>query len=556
MAKDSSLDDSLNSNISTQDEIQNILEKNFIQGKNLTQEEINFIQDMQTQNPQEFQNAYNDFMQRDDVQEKLKEQQEQENKRLDEMKRNVESLRYNQGLTKEGAYAKLRADSREQEFKSQGGKKILHFTDTEVEARDLEGRLQKILSDEGVLDYVVQNGTLPEDTMLVHTGDIGPDLFNQQKYRTQAFLADTIIKEGELEGEQADEFKQLYHDLMDEVGVTEEMLVSGPKTQEDQQLLSQFIQMLYGAMDPQFKSKEEIKEFRKKRDKLHSHLEDAIVNHAQRNLREIKEVFDKYGLNSENFVIIGGNHDVPSVVEKTFKDSYMSEGETREVRGIKFNRPLGTATGSVYGPHLGREIMGSNELVEQIPQLRYNSQSMQELKEYVHSMGFDHFDEKGIDQLIKTSAMKARIGISAGKLKDMNEEIEREVQQKIQQRLEQIPKTIDHNADVYIGHGDVTHPEHAGLEERYVSQLLEGKGAEGKFYLGGHEHGMTTNRTNNMVYINPGASRDNYAHGAVFIDSNNKFQGLKRASITPNSEMDLMYRDPNEIASQSVQRTK
>lgn len=556
MAKDTSLDDNLNNNTSTQDQIQKILEKNFIQGKDLTQEEINFIQDIQTQNRQVFEEAYSDFMQRDDVQKKLQEQQEQESKRLDELKKNIESLRYNQGLTEEGAYAKLRADSREQEFKSKGGKKILHFTDTEVEAKDLEGRLQKMLHDEGVLDYVIQNGTLPDDTMLVHTGDIGPDLFNQQKYRTQAFLADTLIKEGDLEGEQADEFKQLYHDLMDEAGITEEMLISGPKTQEDQQLLSQFVQMLYGLMDPQFKSKDEIKEFRKKRDKLHSHLEDAIINHAQRNMGEIKEVFDKYGLNSDNFVIIGGNHDVPAVVEETFKDSYMSEGETREVRGVKFNRPLGTATGSNYGPHLARGIMGSNELVEQIPQLRYNSQPIQELKEYVHSMGFNHLDEKGIDQLIKTSAMKARIGLPAGRLKDMNEEIEREVQQKIRQRLEQIPKTIDHNADVYIGHGDVTHPEHAGLEERYVSQLLEGKGAEGKFYLGGHQHGETTNRTNGMVYINPGASRDSYAHGAVFIDDKNKLQGLKRASITPNSQMDLMYRDPNEIASQSVQRTK
>ena len=556
MAKDTSLDDSLNSNISTQDQIQNILEKNFIQGKDLTEDEINFIQDIQTQKQQEFQDVYSQFMQRDDVQEKLKKQQELENNRLDELKRNIDSLRHNQGLTEQGAYAKLRADSREQQFKSQGGKKILHFTDTEVEARDLEGRLQKMLSDEGVLEYVVQNGTLPEDTMLVHTGDIGPDLFNQQKYRTQAFLADTIIKEGELEGEQAEEFKQLYHYLMDEVGVTEEILISGPKTQEDQQLLSQFVQMLYGVMDPQFKSRDQIKEFRKKRDKLHSHLEDAIINHAQRNMREIKEVFDKYGLNSENFVIINGNHDVPSVVQSTFKDSYMSEGETREVKGIKFNRPLGTATGSVYGPHLGKKIMGSNELVEQIPQLRYDSQPMQELKEYVHSMGFDQFDEKGIDQLIKTSAMKARIGLSTGKLKDMNEEIEREVQEKIQQRLEQIPTTINHNADIYIGHGDITHPEHAGLEETFLARQLEGKAKKGKFYLHGHQHKSTTNRTNNMTHINPGASRDSYAHGAVFIDNQNRLLGLKQASITPNSEMDLMYRDSNEIASQSVQRTK
>jgi predicted phosphodiesterase len=152
------------------------------------------------------------------------------------------------------------------------------------------------------------------------------------------------------------------------------------------------------------------------------------------------------------------------------------------------------------------------------------------------------------------SIRKAQIGLPTGDLKELNERIENEVQYKIKERLNKIPQTLDERADVYLGHGDITHPQHAGVEERYLSKLLDGKAREGKFYMGGHEHGETTNKLNEMFYLNPGASRDSYAHAAVYVDDSNKFLAQKRSAITPDQKTDLVYRQKGEIASQSVQR--
>ena len=565
MVKDSSLDDiidnsntDINSSLYVEEQIEKILEKNFIKQEELSEDDINFIQDIQTQDPQKFNDTYSKFIQREDVQERIKLVQKQEQERIEQLRNQIDTLRLGSSqLSESGAYSKIRADQAQNMILNSDGKRILHFTDTEVEADQLEGRLAKLLNDEGVLSYVQEHGRLPDNTVLVHTGDIGPDLFNQMKYRTQAFLANTLIEEGELVGEEAQEFKQLYHEMMDQAGVTEEMLIRGIKTQEEQQALQQFIQLLYGFTDPMFKSTDEIKEFRKKRDKLHSHLEKAIVNHSRRNMKEIKQVFEKYGLNEDNFVIISGNHDVPHIVRDTFKGSYLKQGETREVGGIKFNRPLGSATGSVYGPLLARDIMGSNEVIEQIPQMRYNSQPFVELKQYVQEeLGFNHLSDSQIDELIKFSVRKAQFGFPSGKLKEVNERIEEDVKFQIKQRLDRIPQNLDNNADVYLGHGDVTHPLNAGLEEAYLRQLLDGKSEQGKFYMGGHQHAKTTNRTNGMVYINPGASRDSYAHGVVFLNRDNSLHSVKSASIMQNNEFNIEYMDKREIASQSVQNAR
>ncbi|MFP4402558.1 MAG: hypothetical protein ACLFPL_05000 [Candidatus Nanoarchaeia archaeon] len=564
MAKDT-LDDAIDSQNNSQMNEKSIrkqffdfLEKSL--EEDISEEEYEQIQDLASNHPQVAAKVQEEFNKREDVQEKLKErqeqQQQQQQEQVQQLRHQIDLLRLGDNqLTETGAYSKLRADREEAEFLSQGGKKILHFTDTEVEARDLEHRLQKLLHDEGVLQHVMENGSLPDNTLLVHTGDIGPDLFNTQKHRYRAFLPDIVIEEGELSGENAQEFKHLYHEFMDEAGLTEEVLISGPKTQEEQQALQQFINLLYGHVDPNFKTQEEIKDFQAKRAKLHSHLEDAIENHAQRNMQEIKQVFDKYGLDSSNFVIVSGNHDVPHVVENTFQDSYLKQGETREVKGVKFNRPLGGATGSIYGPMLARNLMGSTELTEQIPQMRIHSESFNELYDYVtQDLGFDHISRQEADRLIKMSIRKAQVGLPTGDLKQINERIENEVQHQIRQRLQKIPQSLDESADVYLGHGDITHPQHAGVEEVYLSKLLDGKGREGKFYMGGHEHGETTNQLNGMLYLNPGASRDSYAHAAVYVDNSNRFLAQKRSAITPDQKTDLMYRKKGEIASQSVQR--
>ncbi|MFT4244520.1 MAG: hypothetical protein ACMXYB_03650 [Candidatus Woesearchaeota archaeon] len=478
-------------------------------------------------------------------------QEEVQKQILNQRREQVELLRAN-NFTEQGAISKLRAQETSNDIFSRGGKKILHITDTESKAQDLESRLLKLFQDENVLEHVEKFGTIPENTILVHTGDIGPDLFDIQEHRFRAFLPSTLIKEGELKGESAEEFESLYRELMDEVGVSDEFFIQGIKTQEDQQILQQFQMLLYGSFEPPFKTKEELEEFRKKRGKLHKHLEDAIKNHSRRNLEEIKQIFDKYGLNEENFVIISGNHDIPYQVQEIFSDSYLKEGETRSLRGIKINRPLAAATGSVYGPILGRDFMGSNELIEQIPQMRYNSQPFQELKQYVQEeLGFSHINNRQIDDLIKYSVRKAQFGFAPGRLKEINDEIEHEVQRVIKTRLERIPQNIDNNADVFIGHGDPTHPMHAGLEETYLRKQLDNKGLEGKMYLGGHIHEETTNQTNGTPYINPGASKA-YNAGSVLVSSDNKFIAATTHKIAPTQEYDTHFRLKQEIAGQRI----
>ena len=521
-----------------EDEFEQLVTKYF-QTQSLDEEEMLKVQQFQELNPQKSQEIIQ------------KEQEEFQKKYINQRREQVEMLRAN-NFTEQGAISKLRAQDTSRAVLSSGGKKILHITDTESKASDLESRLLKLFNDEDVLEHVQRFGTLPENTILIHTGDIGPDLFDLQEHRFRAFLPSTLIREGELEGESAREFESLYREFMDEAGVTDEFFIQGIKTQEDQQILQRFQMLLYGAFEPPFKTKEELEEFRKKRDKLHKHLEDAIKNHSRRNLQEIKQVFEKYGLNEDNFVVISGNHDIPHQVQETFAGSYLQEGETRNVRGIKINRPLAAATGNIYGPTLGRNFMGSNELIEQIPQMRYESQPFQELKRYVQEdLGFSHIDERQIDDLIKYSVRKAQFGFTPGRLKEINDEIELEVQQQIKSRLERIPQNIDPDADVYIGHGDPTHPMYAGLEETYLRKQLDGKGLEGKMYLGGHIHEETTNQTNGTPFINPGASKM-YNAGSVLVSEDNKLIGTTTHKIAPTQEYDTHFRLKQEIAGQRI----
>ena len=543
MAFDNSpLEDVVDERVSDEERVRELLEKQ-LRGEQYNDSDIAFIEDIQERDPQLVNQVVNEYQQR------AYEQQAQQTQQL---KNQIDSLRYQGNFTEQAAFSKLRADNEEAQILASGGKKILHITDTESRAEGLEQRLLKMFQDEGVIQQVLQEGKLPDDMVLVHTGDIGPDFFDLQEYRFKAFLPEILAdKQGRLEGEDREEFISLYKEMMEEAGVTEELFTLGLKSEQDQQLFQRFQAMLYGMMDPQFKTQEELEEFRKKRAKLHSHLEKAILNHAEHNLEEAKKVFDKYGLNSDNTIIISGNHDVPHLVEEKFGGMYLSEGESRSVGGIKFNRPLGTATGSIYGPHVGRDFMGSNELTEQIPQLRYETDAFQELREFVKDNGFGHFDDQYIDSLIKTSVQKSQMGIISGKLTDFDKRIQEEVQFKIQNRLSRLESTLDHDADVYLGHGDVTHPQFAGLEETRLRQLLASKGKEGKVYLGGHIHNETTNNMNDMYYVNPGAAQ-NFSNGSVLLDSGNKFLAAKSHAINQAQQNELFYRPKQEIAAQRV----
>ena len=515
-------------------------------------ERVKFEEEAQ-RSPELIQSIYQELMRSDEeIQRAIEEQQKQQLQSVQEQQAKIDALRLQQNFSEQGAFSKIRADNEEQLHLANGGKKILHLTDTEVEAEDLEGRLVNLLSSEGAFN---SDGSINENVVLVHTGDIGPDLINMQKYRFQAFLPENIAKEGELQGEQREEFISLYKELMDEAGISEELFLKGPKSQQEQQLFQQFNAMLRGFMDPQFKTSEELEEFRKKRERLHSHLEDAILNHSKRNLKEIRGVYDKYGLDESNSVIISGNHDIPYQVQEEFSGMYLAEGETREVGGIKFNRPLGSATGNVYGPSLGRDFMGSNELIEQIPQMRYESQPFQDLKRELEGLGFSNFDDKDIDELIQRSVQKSQMGLTGSYLVDVNKEIEAEVKDEISSRLNRIDSALDKDADVFLGHGDLTHPEHAGLEETYLRRQLNDLGLQGKFYMGGHIHQETTNKTNGMFYINPGSSRDAMAHGVTYIDSQNRILATKSQKINQNMQVDVNYRTRNEIVGSNFEES-
>ena len=456
-----------------------------------------------------------------------------------------------QNFTYMGAINKIKENQVTPQILQSGGKKILHFTDTEVNAKELRGRLENLLAQEGVNPKALLNGEkLPENMVLVHTGDLGPDLFDTKEFRMRAFSPDIVADQGRLEGEQREEFIALYKEMMDESGLTQEILDRSPRDQNEQQILQRFNFLLLGHIDPEFKTQEELEEFKEKRAKLHSHLEDAIQNHSMYHLQEHKKVYEQYGFDESNFIILSGNHDVPKNVEEVFSDSYIKEGETKNVRGISFNRPLGTATGNIYGPSLGRDIMGSNELIEQIPQMRYETQAFSELRDYVrYDLGFEYFDDKHIDELIKRSVMKTQLGIASTDLKALNDRIESEVRDEIKNRLDKIESTLDRDADIYLGHGDVTHPQYAGLEEIHLRKLLDDTDS---IYLGGHQHGETTSRYNNSTYINPGASAQ-YNSGSVLLDSQNSLVAAKSFSINPQTQQfENNFRYKTEIASQSV----
>lgn len=459
-----------------------------------------------------------------------KQQVDAQNAQFDAQRRDIEREQFQTGKSMEEIIQERNFKEAETTLRAQGGKKLLHITDSEVEAQDLEQRLQAL--------HLKGRQSIDKDEIMVHTGDLTPDLFNLKKNRLQAYLPEVIAAEGELTKEETEEFRELYQTILKESGITEEELKSGKV--QNQQGLQAFQMLLYGHMEPRFKSKGELEEYRGKKKSLDKILKKAIKNHAKRNYTQIKQVYEKYGLTPENTVIIGGNHDVPEVMREILGEYMVDEGKTKEVRGVKFGLPLDKATGAVYGPAF-QDVMGYNELTEDLPTIRYNTEAFSDLKSYLVDNGFDSYSDQHLDQLIKTSVSKRQFGLGSSHLENYNHIIEAQVQDKVIERLEKLEENIPYDADILLGHGDITHAEHAGLEETRLRQLLKNKGVT---YIGGHQHGNTTNKQDENLFINPGATAD-FKSGQYLLNQNNEFEQALFSDINQMTG-GLSYRSMNK----------
>jgi len=279
------------------------------------------------------------------------------------------------------------------------------------------------------------------------------------------FLPENIIEQSQLEGKLKEEFLEDYQYILKRIGITEnDIRTKNFSSDQEFNILSE---AMLGYVDSSGLSISEKIEF----DQIHSRFINAlrigVDNWATNEYSQIKEVFEKYGLTPENFVLIGGNHDVVNPMKKILGEYMPNEGEIREINGEKFGYVYGDSTGSLMRGHFN-DLFGSQDLSEKSVQENYyfNSKGFQTIKNGLESsLGIKQTNEE-IRDLIKADVNKSKYGLNDNLVRNYeNNFIGGEVQKTIKDRLAQIKKNVNKvsGADHLIMHGHMNDPQYAGI---------------------------------------------------------------------------------------------
>ena len=407
---------------------------------------------------------------------------------------------------------------------SNGGKKVIQITDSHLPIEDLEHKLIKTIKEQG-FD--------PSRDVIVHTGDIIPDLISLNG-RPEMYRPSRIVEEGFLSKEESEDFLNAYSTLIEFSGLDPEILESGKITDENAaESLKKFKAYLLGIAEPSNLSDQDSTKFKDAQNRVMGHVKSAILNHANHNYTKLKEVLERNGLNPDNFISIPGNHDVPEEMKKVIGDYMIHPGQIKEVNGVNFGNYLAGSNGSVLGPYMSDEygVLDS----DRIAALRHKTDSFQSLLEAAEEHGVA-LDERKLDRLYDMA--KRREGAFGIKKEEgLTDYFHRRINPELDHTVDRLKKDVPHidlsNVDILLNHGMITHEEHAGEEEKEVHKRLKENNYSG-VVLHGHEHDNTTHKKDGVFYVNPGEFTSNNSN-TILLDDENKFhKGLFR-NLNQNS---------------------
>ncbi len=503
-------------------ELHNDIQRKVFEGDPLSKEELNFV----NQNyPPEYQKLFS-LLDRKNKGHKLSKEEEKEYK----------DYEHQQILSSSQQLATFH--QRANRLIKNGGRKVIHFTDPHLDYEDLETRIGEVTR--------FQNFD-PQKDLFVSTGDLLPDLIDM-KDGLEAFNGKRIAYEGGFSDEEEKEFLRHYELFLNYAGMSHQDIESGGSTLGlgAQEILQRF-QSYFMLMDePHHLTGEELKKFRETREEVHQYLSKAIHGHARKGYEKIKEMFDKYGITSDNALLVAGNHDVEAEMNEILGDYMVEPGTIKEVQGLRAGNLMSGSAGEALGFHLSKDLGWKD--VRKDPRTWYQSEGFQKLKQHVHDSGLDHIDDFQLKQLIEHAKAKQSLGIADSALaKYFATNIKPDIDHTISSARDAIPQINPSEVDLFIGHGNPTHLQYAGAEERQVHDLIRGSN---KPYLYGHIHQNDSKRQDGVTYLNPGTAQ-NYGHGVYAFDNNKTLQEIAFAEANPlTKSIDYRLTKPKDLSSE------
>jgi hypothetical protein len=402
---------------------------------------------------------------------------------------------------------------------AEGGKEILQLTDTHCEPKDLEYMIQRWAN----------GGQLEDNQILVHTGDLLMDFIDFEKFgMREEFLAENLIKQAGFTGEKAEEFEELHSEMLKGIGLTQSDLRTGAIS--DQKQLQQLQMLMFGLTRPQVMTDKERDDFMVKQERFLELMSEGIKNHARGQYGEIREIFEKYNLNRDNFVLVGGNHDVIDVMKEELGEYMMSEGEKRDVKGINFGHGYSGATGSIMGRKLNY-LFGSRDITENLQNIKYNTKEFKAVKNILAGEGVK-LDDEELDELIRRDIGKAIYGLSSDHIREFSKNIGTSAETEIKNQVKSIKNNVPSGSDVYVHHSWISDPQNAGISDRAYHTALqeELKTNPNLVVMHGHNHGTTTGTYGGIPQLNAGSTRSNN-FGRFLFDKNKSYAGTYQVGL-------------------------
>lgn len=443
--------------------------------------------------------------------------------------------------------------------RGKAGFEINHITDLHATPEEFKGRLLNELNSKGHLKLDDKNKPIgvKDNVAVAITGDIGSDFFDQSRHGLEAFLTKSIFKKAGFSKDEEKEFQTNYDFLMKLAGLNEEMITERSPSLSSQQNnpLEKFMGFIYGMQDPRFLSNEQKVEFRNVQKKVQDMLKQGMYNHARNEYTEIKEILKEHNLSSNQVVMVGGNHDVHSVLEDVLGEYIVKPGETKKVSGINFGNIVKSANGNfTQGPDFD-EVFGYAGLREQLEKEKTQSKPFQDILYKINEGGKMNVSEKELKKYVEISLQRAAMGIGTGALGGyIKGNTEKLLEAKLAKSLDSI--NLPKGADVILNHSVIDDPQRAGLEEFYAHELMsKDDNYKGMLVLGGHEHSPTPHRKDGIFHINPGSITAGNS-GVHLLGEDKKYSSSLFESLGPNSETIYKHMLESEVPGQASGRQK
>jgi predicted phosphodiesterase len=420
--------------------------------------------------------------------------------------------------------------------KSKNKKNIIHITDTHVSSENLEMIIKSVLMENGL-------DKLDENTILVHTGDIIDDSFTT----LEDLSYENIVKKANLNDKEKEEFKKIYVNFFNYLGLDPDNLKE-IKSQKDLEQVFNLINMTSKADYPLnylvFESDK--KKYLEIKNKFYDYFKKAIINDSKIKYKEFKTIIEKYGANSENTIIVGGNHDVLISMDEILGEYMIND--FKEVSGIKFYNPFHGSTGmfQFMTPEFS-EFIGFKDVSSSIDALRYFKDKIKTYEEYkkgFEKLGLFYSDSELINSFESAIVNYENEGINSKIYNYFKEVIEPEIMTKIGN--ERYKDDLIEKADIILTHGSSSpkNKYRGMIESKFFENYLSKY--NDKVILHGHLHENTTHNYEGLKYINPGSSMLGNYGSYLFNVKEKKLEDILFSKVK-DGKKEFIYKNINEI---------